>query len=101
MLSITMPERRRTDYGQRVRSFLSNFPASTADASPLTQTGNENTQIAYVARYEQNVVIFPSVPNGMLVIGQALPSITTVSISLCWVAKIMKAHFSLFLKIVP
>ena len=28
----------------------------------LTQTGNENTQIAYVARYEQNVAIFPSAP---------------------------------------
>ena len=24
----------------------------------LTQTGNDNTQIAYVARYEQNVAIF-------------------------------------------
>ena len=28
----------------------------------LTQTGNENTQIAYVERYEQNVAIFSSAP---------------------------------------
>ena len=39
----------------------------------LTQTGNENTQIAYVARYEQNVAIFPSTPQtGMPVIGQGV-----------------------------
>lgn len=39
----------------------------------LTQIGNENTQIAYVARYEQNVAIFPSAPQtGMPVIGQGV-----------------------------
>ena len=39
----------------------------------LTQTGNENTQIAYVERYEQNVIIFPSTPqSGTPVIGQGV-----------------------------
>ena len=39
----------------------------------LTQTGNDNTQIAYVARYEQNVAIFPSAQQtAMPVIGQGV-----------------------------
>ena len=39
----------------------------------LTQTGNDNTQIAYVARYEQNVAIFPGAQQtGMPVIGQGV-----------------------------
>ena len=39
----------------------------------LTQTGNDNTQIAYVARYEQNVAIFPGAQQtAMPVIGQGV-----------------------------
>ncbi len=39
----------------------------------LTQTGNDNTQIAYVEKYEQSVVILPGVPSvGMDVIGQGV-----------------------------
>lgn len=39
----------------------------------LIQTGNDNTQIAYVEKYEQSVVILPGVPSaGMPVIGQGV-----------------------------
>lgn len=39
----------------------------------LTQNGNDNTQIAYVERYEQSVVILPGVASaGMPVIGQGV-----------------------------
>ena len=39
----------------------------------LTQTGNDNTQIAYVARYEQNVAIFPGAQQtAMPVVGQGV-----------------------------
>lgn len=39
----------------------------------LTQNGNDNTQIAYVERYEQSVVILPGVASaGMPVIGQGI-----------------------------
>lgn len=39
----------------------------------LIETGNDNTQIAYVEKYEQSVVILPGVPSaGMPVIGQGV-----------------------------
>lgn len=39
----------------------------------LTQHGNDNTQIAYVEKYEQSVVILPGVPSsGTPVIGQGI-----------------------------
>ena len=45
----------------------------TAQPVSLTQNGNDNTQIAYVERYEQSVVIFPGVASaGMPVIGQGV-----------------------------
>lgn len=51
------------------------LPQRVKPAQPvsLTQNGNDNTQIAYVERYEQSVVIFPGVASaGMPVIGQGV-----------------------------
>ena len=51
------------------------LPQRMQQAQPvnLTQTGNDNTQIAYVEKYEQSVVILPGVPSaGMPMIGQGV-----------------------------
>lgn len=59
----------------QIASVGQQLPQRMQQAQPvnLTQTGNDNTQIAYVEKYEQSVVILPGVPSvGLPVIGQGV-----------------------------